>query len=117
VSFLELGVAALGLGAIRAARARVGVKLAYAGPGAMAWAGGYAAGIHPTIAGVAMGFLTPVSPDAVSTSRRRADDMLHPWVAFGMLPVFALANARVSLNELALEAGTAHIALGGRFGS
>jgi NhaA family Na+:H+ antiporter len=115
VSVSGLAVAALGLGAIFALRALgVRAKLAFVLPGAIVWGGVYAAGIHPTIAGVAIGLLTPVSADEHS-GRSPADeliDMLHPWVAFGILPVFALANAGVSLRELALEAGTAHIALG-----
>ncbi len=33
---------------------------------------------------------------------------LHPWVAFGVMPLFALANAGVSLGGLDLDAGGAH---------
>jgi NhaA family Na+:H+ antiporter len=41
---------------------RIGVraKLAYVPPAVVAWAGIYAAGIHPTIAGVIVGLMTPV---------------------------------------------------------
>src|SRR5690349_11141259 len=33
---------------------------AYIAPAAIVWAGTYASGVHPTIAGVAIGLLTPV---------------------------------------------------------
>lgn len=119
VNVFGVGVAALGLVVTFALRALgVRLKLAYVIPGAIVWAGVYAAGIHPTIAGVVIGLMTPVNVDATS-GRSPADeliDMLHPWVAFGILPLFALANAGVSLHELALEASTAHIALGVTFG-
>jgi Na+:H+ antiporter, NhaA family len=54
-------VAGGGLGAVVVMQ-RFGVrqKLAYVPPALVAWAGIYAAGVHPTIAGVAIGLLTPV---------------------------------------------------------
>ncbi|MFO0668144.1 MAG: Na+/H+ antiporter NhaA [Polyangiaceae bacterium] len=41
-------------------RMSVRAKLAYVAPSLVAWAGVYAAGIHPTIAGVIVGLVTPV---------------------------------------------------------
>src|SRR5688572_3396029 len=54
-------VAAAGFAAIVVLQ-RLGVraKVAYLFPALVAWAGTYSAGIHPTIAGVAVGLLTPV---------------------------------------------------------
>jgi len=40
---------------------------------------------------------TPESP------LRHLEHMLHPWVAFGILPVFAFANAGVSIVELSIK--------------
>lgn len=37
----------------------------------------------------------------------RVQMALHPWVAFGIMPLFALANAGVSLDGLDLSAGSA----------
>ncbi len=37
---------------------------------------------------------------------------LHPWVAFGILPVFALANAGVSVAGLSLDSASWRVALG-----
>ena len=146
VEVTALGVAALGFGGILAMQ-RFGVrtKLAYVAPALVAWAGIYAAGIHPTIAGVLVGLVTPVrawlgpdgfiagvqeqldhlarsAPEARSThelaatlrhvdaARREAlspaeslIETLHPWVAFGIMPVFALANAGVSLAGGSLD--------------
>jgi NhaA family Na+:H+ antiporter len=91
--------------------------LAYVLPGAAVWFGMLRAGVHPTLAGVLLGLLTPASaafgrrgraasavPDGDSPLER-LEAMLHPWVAFGIMPVFALANAGVSLAGLNLSAG------------
>lgn len=140
-------MAALGFGGIFGMQ-RLGVraKLAYVVPAAVAWAGIYASGIHPTIAGVIVGMMTPVrawlgpdgflvdvrrkldelslvAPSALSSqtfaealrqvnvSRREAlspseslIETLHPWVAFGIMPLFALANAGVSLEGGPMDA-------------
>jgi NhaA family Na+:H+ antiporter len=37
---------------------------------------------------------------------------LHPWVAFGVMPVFALANAGVTLSDLSLSGGSDLAAVG-----
>jgi len=95
-----LAVAGLGLGAILAMQ-RWGVRatLAYVVPGAVVWGGIYAAGVHPTIAGVLVGLLTPVrSDDGTEPPAQRLIHTLHPWVAFGVMPVFALANAGVHID-------------------
>jgi NhaA family Na+:H+ antiporter len=126
-------------------RFAVRAKLAYVAPALVAWAGIYAAGIHPTIAGVVVGLLTPVrawmgadgfvlsierelarlrptapesssshaldeSLDHVGRARREAispaDSLirtLHPWVAFGIMPVFALTNSGVSIAAEAID--------------
>ncbi|HEX6763966.1 MAG TPA: Na+/H+ antiporter NhaA [Polyangiaceae bacterium] len=96
-----LGVAFVAIAAVFLLQ-RLGVraKLAYLLPAWAAWAGVYGAGIHPTIAGVVLGVITPVQR-APGESTPPADgliDALHPWVAFGVMPVFALANAGVSLS-------------------
>jgi NhaA family Na+:H+ antiporter len=137
VGFLVLGV---GLVAILAMQI-LGVRSpwAYVLPAAVVWAGAYAAGIHPTLAGVAVGLMTPVrawlgrkefieeANASVSAAREQNDGderallphlehlnearreavspveriqhALHGWVAFGAMPLFALANAGVSLGD------------------
>jgi NhaA family Na+:H+ antiporter len=39
----------------------------------------------------------------------RVQTALHPWVAFGIMPLFALANAGVSIGGIDLSAGGAHL--------
>jgi Na+:H+ antiporter, NhaA family len=146
VALTGLLVAALGFGGVFAMQ-RLGVrsKVAYIAPSTIAWAGIYAAGIHPTIAGVIVGLVTPVrawlgadgfvvgvrrelehlvqaTPSTLSShelaetlrhvdvARREAMspaesliETLHPWVAFGIMPVFALANAGVPVSARSLD--------------
>ena len=87
--------------------------LSYILPGAIVWYGMLSAGMHPTLAGVILGLLTPAS---ATFGRRRSaaaqgapspleqlEQALHPWVAFGIMPLFALANAGVALAGLDLR--------------
>lgn len=129
-------------------------KALYVVPALVVWAGTYWAGVHPTLAGVAIGLLTPVrawlghrgfvwgvrreierlgstmegssaSPDLsgtlkqVDVVRREARspaegliDALHPWVAFLIMPVFALANAGVELGTPADGEASGRVLLG-----
>jgi NhaA family Na+:H+ antiporter len=89
-------------------RCRVHVAWAYALPACALWFGLLAAGIHPTIAGVTLGLLTPMnlSRDGVAWSPVESiERALHPWVAFGVMPLFALANAGVTLDGVRLDDG------------
>jgi NhaA family Na+:H+ antiporter len=94
----------------------VQAALAYVLPGAVVWCGMLHAGMQPTLAGVLLGLLTPAT-SAFGRAQRdrgtrratespvvRVEAMLHPWVAFGVMPLFALANAGVSLQGLDLSA-------------
>lgn len=135
-------IAAVGVAAILVLqRSGVRHKGLYVPPAIVAWAGIYAAGVHPTIAGVLVGLLTPVrawlgpsgfvqdlqqqlsqllaqpshtvSPSqlsahlrAINRARREAMspaealiEALHPWVAFLIMPLFALTNAGVQLDS------------------
>jgi NhaA family Na+:H+ antiporter len=95
---------------------RLGVRSAlfYVLPGAIAWFGMLRAGMHPTLAGVLLGLLTPatanfgrhrsIDPTARSPVQQ-VEAQLHPWVAYGIMPLFALANAGVSLAGVNLTAG------------
>lgn len=124
---------------------RFGVRNAwlYVAPGFVVWLGVLRSGVHPTIAGVLVGLLTPartwIGPEGLvgvakeaavaierglaegEPGRIEAEELyakanrldvarrealspaerlqlgLHPWVAFGIMPVFALANAGVKV--------------------
>jgi NhaA family Na+:H+ antiporter len=41
----------------------------------------------------------------------RVQTALHPWVAYGIMPIFALANAGVSLDGVDLGAGGAQLVM------
>ena len=94
----------------------VQAALAYVLPGAVVWFGMLRAGMHPTLAGVLLGILTPATSafgqaqrdpgarHATASPVVRVEAMLHPWVAFGVMPLFALANAGVSLQGVDLSA-------------
>jgi NhaA family Na+:H+ antiporter len=117
--FYSSGIAYAGLGLVAAGvvlvllMQRVGI-LAYLIPGALMWYGMLSAGMHPTLAGVLLGLLTPATasfgrnkcldPTAIAPVHQ-VEAALHPWVAFGIMPFFALANAGVSLTGLNLSAG------------
>jgi Na+:H+ antiporter, NhaA family len=159
LSVSGLLVAALGI-AIIFLMQRLGVraKPLYVVPAVVAWSGVAAAGIHPTIAGVIIGLITPVqawlgpsgfladmqkeldglsrgSPESLSShelagtlrkvalARREAMspaesliELLHPWVAFGIMPVFALANAGVAFSGGALGGAEWRVLFGASLG-
>jgi NhaA family Na+:H+ antiporter len=92
-------VAAAGvLGTVMFRRWGVATAVAYVAPGAIVWLGLLWAGVHPTIAGVILGLLTPVHGGTESPAGQ-LESRLHPWVAYAIMPLFALANAGVSLHE------------------
>jgi NhaA family Na+:H+ antiporter len=77
----------------------------YAAPSVVMWIGLWTAGIHPTLAGVLLGLITPVQRwqgrEATSPAVR-LQRALHPWVAYAVMPLFALANAGVALAGASL---------------
>jgi Na+:H+ antiporter, NhaA family len=48
-------------------------------------------GVHATIAGVILGFVAP---------QKKLEHTLHPWVAYGILPLFAFANAGLVFSNI-----------------
>ena len=64
------------------------------------WLSLRAGGIHPSLSGVIVAFaIPPQSPDDDTPSPSlRTELALHGWVAAGILPLFALANAGVPLR-------------------
>jgi len=73
----------------------------YALPGAVIWIGLLHAGLHPALAGVILGLLIP------GGSAVPAEEAIRPWVEFGIMPLFALANAGVALHALTSDLPTA----------
>jgi Na+:H+ antiporter, NhaA family len=145
------GAAALVLAILLLQRLHVRHLSAYVLLAGLFWIAVFESGVHATIAGVVLGFLTPavgfyprqeaggeigtqlssIARDPTSevseaamweTSRlareavsplARMEEQLHPWSAYVVLPLFALANAgvAVSLGDLG-EALTGPVGLG-----
>ncbi|MFO2465853.1 Na+/H+ antiporter NhaA [Pseudomonas sp. 15FMM2] len=127
-------------------RMGIGNMALYIVPGAIIWYGLLKTGVHPTLAGVILGLMSPVRSmpmreqpletiqknfhelvDRLSSNDNEAQSIskplkqirqaqrevlspvqriqaaLHPWVAFGIMPLFALANAGVSFSGANLE--------------
>jgi NhaA family Na+:H+ antiporter len=99
-----LGIALGGVFGILALQ-RLGVRSAWAYVpfGVVIWAGAYRAGVHPTLAGVVIGLMTPVTARSDRGETRsplvRLENLLHDPVAFGVMPLFALANAGVRVGN------------------
>jgi NhaA family Na+:H+ antiporter len=143
LSLAWFGGALLGLALVYGLN-RAGVRSygVYLAAGALVWLAMLHSGVHATVAGVMLGFLTPSRPEGpgeetlVSRSTRalerllhlRAEgdhggherhralrelqeirhatlspldhltNLLHPWVAFLVMPIFAFSNAGVALS-------------------
>ncbi|MBT2186006.1 Na+/H+ antiporter NhaA [Sphingobium nicotianae] len=60
-------------------------------------------GVHATIAGVLAATAVPIratpgAPDAADSPLHRLENMLHPWSAYLIVPVFGFANAGVAIE-------------------
>jgi NhaA family Na+:H+ antiporter len=148
LDWTALGLATLGF-AVVAAIARLGIRsvLIYFAIGGSIWLALDASGIHPTLAGLILGLMTParswVSDNrlhailnrvvayppgdhwsgntldrqdlrraSVATREalspvERLEIVLHPWVAFMIMPLFALANAGVPIHPTDVDGALA----------
>ncbi|RMQ47038.1 Na antiporter NhaA [Pseudomonas cichorii] len=94
---------------------RLGVaKLApYLLVGLVLWVCVLKSGVHATLAGVVLAFCIPLRGKAREHSPLLSlEHALHPWVAYGILPLFAFANAGVSLAGVTLESFTHPVPMG-----
>lgn len=81
--------------------------------GAFLWVCVLKSGVHATLAGVALAAAIPLkAQEGERSPLHRMEHGLHPWVAFGVLPVFAFANAGVSFKDLGWGALAEPISLG-----
>ncbi|HVE91001.1 MAG TPA: Na+/H+ antiporter NhaA [Actinomycetota bacterium] len=99
--WLGISVAAVVMSAL-AYRLAGGRELVLVPLSLLSWFAMYKSGVHPTIAGVALGLLTPAGP---GTSLEKLEHGLHPWTSRLILPLFALANAGVMLRGGGLRLG------------
>ncbi|WP_039970153.1 Na+/H+ antiporter NhaA [Vibrio halioticoli] len=76
----------------------------YALVGAILWFAVLKSGVHATLAGVVIGFAIPLKGKKGEHSPlKHLEHALHPWSAFFILPIFAFANAGVSLEGISLS--------------
>lgn len=78
--------------------------------GAVLWVCVLKSGVHATLAGVVTGLMIPhvnrrnAIDDAIEHSPLETlEHALHPWVAYGILPLFAFANAGLVLGGLSFD--------------
>jgi NhaA family Na+:H+ antiporter len=93
--------------------------------GAALWYAFYRTGIHPTLAGVVLGLLTPNTPKEVDTHHDVVDGSLsviewleaklHPWSTYFVVPIFAFANTGVILTSEALKSASTSVIAWGIF--
>jgi len=101
LSLLSLGLAAIGiLGLVLLNRFGVLRLAPYILLGIFIWVCVLKSGVHATLAGVAIAFAIPLKTDGPRerSPLRRCEHALHPWVTFGIMPIFAFANAGVPLG-------------------
>ncbi len=125
--WLAAAIGAIGL-AVAARAAGVRWALPY---WLLCWFALHEAGVHPTLAGVAMGLLAPVTPyltpefvdgdDLLDVSTVEAahettvlarhsvsvvewlQHVLHPWTSYLIVPAFALANAGIEISRSSMR--------------
>lgn len=113
-----LSTTALALAAAGAAvllvmnRAGVERTSAYILVGVFLWICVLKSGVHATLAGVVAALAVPLSGQGGASPLQKLEHELHPWVAFMVLPVFAFANAGVSLSGLVIPDFFAPLPLG-----
>ena len=97
LSFLSLALAAAGIAALVVLNLAGVRRIApYVLVGIFLWVCVLKSGVHATLAGVAIGFAIPLRGGGEGDSPlRQVEHALHPWVIYGILPVFAFANAGV----------------------
>lgn len=80
--------------------------------GAVLWVAVLKSGVHATLAGVVIGFLIPHQGRRYVSPLKHLEHKLHPWSAYFILPLFAFANAGVSLAEVNLGSLMSPVPLG-----
>lgn len=85
-------------------RARVVSFVPYFLVGFILWVCVLKSGVHATLAGIVLAFAIPIKgrDNSESSPLNDLEQKLHPWVAFGVLPLFAFANAGVSFTGISM---------------
>ncbi|MEE4679242.1 Na+/H+ antiporter NhaA [Pseudomonas alliivorans] len=110
VSLILAGVSIIALIAMN--RSGVSRLALYLLIGLVLWVCVLKSGIHATLAGVVLAFCIPLRTSTKASPLLTLEHGLHPWVAYGILPLFAFANAGVSLAGVAMDSFTHSVPLG-----
>ena len=71
--------------------------------GAIMWFFVLKSGIHPTVAGVVTAFTIPLKDRFGKSPLHSLEHNLHPYVIYGIAPIFALANAGIDLSGISMS--------------
>jgi len=105
LSLTSLVLAAVALSVLVVLNLRCVTSIAaYVIVGIFLWIFVLKSGVHATLAGVALALAVPMrhSKREDRSPLSELEHSLHPWVAYGILPLFAFANAGVALGGLGL---------------
>jgi NhaA family Na+:H+ antiporter len=83
--------------------------------GIFVWVSVLKSGVHATLAGFVVALTVPLrheDPAYHGSPVRHLEHILHPWVAFLVLPLFAFTNAGVSFAGMSPRELTGGVALG-----
>lgn len=106
LSLAALALAVLGIAALIALNKYNVLRLwPYVLVGLFIWLCVLKSGVHATLAGVVTALAVPmtVPPGGSRSPLARAQEALHPFVTYAILPLFAFANAGVSLAGITLD--------------
>ena len=111
-----LGIAAVGSAVLAWMNIKGVQRVApYVVVGLVIWVCVLKSGVHATLAGVVIALFIPINKGLQDHSKsplKHLEHSLAPWVAFFVMPVFAFANAGVSLHNLSFSDLFAGIPLG-----
>ncbi|MEZ5412163.1 MAG: Na+/H+ antiporter NhaA [Acidimicrobiales bacterium] len=96
-AYLAAAVAVIGV-VVLLRRIGAANPLGYAAPALVLWFVVHESGVHATVAGVALGLLTPAEPIKGRDVLDNLQHRLHPLSALVVVPLFALANAGVEIR-------------------
>ena len=105
LSTTSLATAGAGV-AVLFALNRLGVQslAAYLIVGIFIWLFVLKSGVHATLAGIVVAAFIPLKAVDDHSPSRHLEHILHPWVAYGVLPIFAFANAGVAFTGISSDA-------------
>ena len=116
LSLLSLSLAAVGIAVLGVLKWRRVLRVGpYLLTGLFIWVCVLKSGVHATLAGVITALFIPMRDDSEAyqgSPLKHLEELLHPWVAFMILPLFAFVNAGVSFAGMTVETLTGGVPMG-----